>query len=91
MPLTKEMVDKIRITGLRRDGNTTRTVDYLIQELFTTGQCQYWDHADRLGNVALEHALRAIQSRLYNEHGLSQNSGYTLNRKDQTIKLTPTR
>jgi hypothetical protein len=89
--MTKDQADKIGINGFRRSGNTTRTVDYLIQELFNTGRCEYWDHADFLGNKALDNALRAIQSRLYNEHGLKQNTGYTINKKDRIIKLTPNR
>ena len=89
--MTKEQVYKIGITGLRRNGNTTRIIDALVQELFTTGKCEYWDHADHKGNVVLDHTLRSLQSRLFYEHGLKQNAGYTVNKKDRVIKLTPNR
>ena len=85
--MTKEQFDSCKITPHRRDGNTTRIIDALVQQLFTEGKVEYWDHADRLGNRALEHMLNRFQSRLYYEHGLKQNDGYTLNKRERLITL----
>lgn len=85
--MTKEQFDLCKIVDTRRCGNSTRIVDLLVQELFTTGQCNYWDHADRVGNMALDRTLRVLQRRLYNEHGLRPPE-YKINREERIITLT---
>jgi hypothetical protein len=74
-------------TGLRQSGRTTRIVDDLVQELFSTGQTIVIDHfgsgnADRI-------ALDILKKRLFYEHGLLQDVHYrtTYLRGNFLIKL----
>lgn len=83
--MTKEQFDSCKIVSDRRAGNTTRIVDLLVQEFFTNGEVEYWDHADRKGNMALDHCLGVFKRRLLNEHGLKENLDYTVDRKNRKI------
>lgn len=89
--MTQEQFNSVKLVDARRIGNSTRIVDALVQQLFTTGSCEYWDHTDRLGNSALEHTLRILEDRLSREHSLNRNVGYRINKKGQTITLINTR
>jgi hypothetical protein len=85
--MNKEQVDRLNIVPARRAGNSTRIIDALIQELFTTGKCGVWDHAGRVGNFALDHTLRILVERLYREHNMNKNRDYNLDRKEMVITL----
>lgn len=84
--MTPEELKKLIVPG-RRAGNSTRIVDNLVQELFKTGECHYWDHADRLENMALSHTLTVLRGRLFTEHGLIMGTGYTVDKEKQKIAL----
>lgn len=86
--MTKEDFEKLKITGTRRSGNTTRIVDELVQEFFINGKCYYWDHAEREGNMALDHMLGILENRLYREHNLRRGSDYIIDKKSGAIILT---
>ena len=68
----------------RRTGNTTRIIDWSIQELFTNGECFVVDHYGT--REASIYAYNITLSRLKNEHGL-QEKDLILNRGKYRIKL----
>lgn len=84
--MAPEEVTKINLISGRRVGNSTRIVDALVQDLFTKGECYYWDHADREDNNALEHTLNILTSRLHNEHHIHRKD-YNINYKERKITL----
>lgn len=54
------------ISSGRRSGRTTRIVDSLVQELFTTGKCQVYDHFGTR-NDAID-VFHKVLFRLKHEH-----------------------
>lgn len=86
--MTKEQFDSCKIVSDRRAGNTTRIVDLLVQEFFTNGEVEYWDHADQKENMALNHCLEVFKRRLFNEHELKENLHYAVDRKKRKIVST---
>lgn len=75
----------------QRSGATTRIIDELVQEYFTTGRViirdHYEDHSkcDKQGNLIS--TLRILQSRLFDEHHLKQNADYEIKRNNGPLRI----
>jgi hypothetical protein len=79
-----------KITNKRRDGNTIRIIDNVIQILFSGKMCQVHDHyrENRIGIQACNRQLaKLILDRLKREHNLLQPDDVTLNTSNGTMWL----
>jgi hypothetical protein len=81
------------ITTKRRDGNSTRQIDEMIQELFRDGQTVVRDHAHREtpngvpSNFAREHTLKTMLRRLDREHDLEMHTHLEYDRASFVLKF----
>lgn len=54
----------------RRSGNTTRLIDYFIQDFFIKGECRVYDHFD--GKESGKRVFNLVMSRLKIEHNIKE-------------------
>ena len=79
----------VKLTGSRRDGNTTRLVDHAIQILFSGDICVVLDHHEwGMNRMANEHLMNKVLDRLQHEHGhLFARGAVNVNRMKYEIYL----
>lgn len=82
-----EYLTKPSALPYRRIGNTTRLVDYYIQELFLRGTAKVLDHHGGDSPNHLSHIMIIIINRLQHEHRMN-NKDYKIDTNKQTITLT---